>query len=163
MQATSHQAIDRDATEQHAGKAEDTAHRADQRRRLGNRQTMHALEKGRNPDPRGKHVQPHERGRPDQRDIASRTEQKADRRTHRLTCRIHRSAFALAANRLANDEDGIQAIERVREFYGAPLPALLITGDTSPEQVKRVHDSGHQVLFKPVRTRELYAVLRAVP
>jgi len=65
--------------------------------------------------------------------------------------------------RLANDEDGIQAIERVREFYGAPLPALLITGDTSPEQVKRVHDSGHQVLFKPVRTRELYAVLRAVP
>jgi hypothetical protein len=29
--------------------------------------------------------------------------------------------------------------------------------------VKRVHDSGHQVLFKPVRTRELYAVLRAVP
>jgi len=65
--------------------------------------------------------------------------------------------------RLANDEDGIAAIERVREFYGAPLPALLITGDTSPEQVKRVHDSGHQVLFKPVRTRELYAVLRAVP
>ena len=65
--------------------------------------------------------------------------------------------------RLANEEDGIQAIERVREFYGAPLPALLITGDTSPEQVKRVHDSGHQVLFKPVRTRELYAVLRAVP
>ena len=65
--------------------------------------------------------------------------------------------------RLANDEDGIQAIERVREFYGAPLPALLITGDTSPEQVKRVHESGHQVLFKPVRTKELYAVLRAVP
>ncbi len=65
--------------------------------------------------------------------------------------------------RLANDEDGIDAIERVRSVYGAPLPALLITGDTSPDEVKRVHSSGHQVLFKPVRTRELYAVLRSVP
>jgi len=65
--------------------------------------------------------------------------------------------------RLANEEDGIDAIERVREVYGAPLPALLITGDTSPDEVKRVHSSGHQVLFKPVRTRELYAVLRSVP
>ncbi|MBX3622844.1 MAG: response regulator [Rhizobacter sp.] len=65
--------------------------------------------------------------------------------------------------RLADGEDGIDAIERVRAVYGAPLPALLITGDTSPDEVKRVHGSGHQVLFKPVRTRELYAVLRSVP
>ena len=65
--------------------------------------------------------------------------------------------------RLADGEDGIDAIERVRAVYGAPLPALLITGDTSPDEVKRVHDSGHQVLFKPVRTKELYAVLRSVP
>jgi signal transduction histidine kinase/CheY-like chemotaxis protein len=65
--------------------------------------------------------------------------------------------------RLADGEDGIDAIERVRAVYGAPLPALLITGDTSPDEVKRVHTSGHQVLFKPVRTKELYAVLRSVP
>ena len=65
--------------------------------------------------------------------------------------------------RLANQEDGITAIERVREAYGAPLPALLITGDTSPEQVKRAHESGHQVLFKPVRTRDLHSVLRRIP
>ena len=38
--------------------------------------------------------------------------------------------------RLANDEDGIDAIERVRAVYGAPLPALLITGDTSPDEVQ---------------------------
>ncbi len=65
--------------------------------------------------------------------------------------------------RLANREDGITAIERVREAYGAPLPALLMTGDTSPEQVKRAHDSGHRVLFKPVRTRDLHSVLRGIP
>jgi signal transduction histidine kinase len=63
--------------------------------------------------------------------------------------------------RLAHQEDGIDAIERVRAAYGAPLPGLLITGDTSPEQVKRAHESGHQVLFKPVRTRELFAALRS--
>jgi len=65
--------------------------------------------------------------------------------------------------RLAHGEDGIDAIERVRAVYGAPLPALLVTGDTSPDEVKRVHDSGHQVLFKPVRPRELNAVLRSLP
>jgi CheY-like chemotaxis protein len=63
--------------------------------------------------------------------------------------------------RLANEEDGIDAIARVREVYGAPLPAVLITGDTSADEVKRAHDSGHRVLFKPVRTRELYAALRS--
>jgi len=47
--------------------------------------------------------------------------------------------------------------------YGAPLPALLITGDTSTDEVRRAHESGHSVLFKPVRTRDLYAALRSVP
>ena len=59
---------------------------------------------------------------------------------------------------------GIDATASVRDSYGAPLPAILITGDTSAEEeVKRAHDSGHRVLFKPVRTRELYAALRSVP
>lgn len=65
--------------------------------------------------------------------------------------------------RLGGPQDGIHAIARVREAYGAPLPAVLVTGDTSPNEVKRAHDSGHPVLFKPVRTRELYAALQAVP
>jgi len=65
--------------------------------------------------------------------------------------------------RLANQEDGIDAIEQVRSVYGAPLPALLITGDTSTDEVRRAHESGHSVLFKPVRTRDLYAALRSVP
>ncbi len=71
--------------------------------------------------------------------------------------------IVLSDLRLGNKEDGIEAIERVRAVYGAPLPALLITGDTSADEVKRAHDSGHQVLFKPVRPRELYSLLRSVP
>jgi two-component system, sensor histidine kinase len=65
--------------------------------------------------------------------------------------------------RLAGDEDGIRAIAEVRQHYGAPLPALLITGDTSAAEVKRAHDSGHPVLFKPVRPRDLFAALRSAP
>jgi two-component system, sensor histidine kinase len=65
--------------------------------------------------------------------------------------------------RLANQEDGLDAVEQVRKAYGAPLPALLMTGDTSPDRVKRVHESGHQVLFKPVRSRDLHAALRSIP
>jgi two-component system, sensor histidine kinase len=65
--------------------------------------------------------------------------------------------------RLADQEDGLDAVERVREVYGAPLPVVLVTGDTSAEEVKRAHESGHPVLFKPVRPRELYAALRGLP
>ena len=62
--------------------------------------------------------------------------------------------------RLANNEDGLQAIDDVRRTYGAPLPAVLITGDTSPDEVKRAHAGGHPVLFKPVRARDLFIALR---
>jgi len=65
--------------------------------------------------------------------------------------------------RLANSEDGLQAIDEVRRTYGAPLPAILITGDTSPDEVKRAHASGHPVLFKPVRARDLFVALRQTP
>jgi signal transduction histidine kinase len=71
--------------------------------------------------------------------------------------------FVVSDLRLADGEDGIDAIERVRAAYGAPLPALLVTGDTSPEQVKRAHLSGHPVLFKPVRPRDLRQALRGFP
>jgi DNA-binding NtrC family response regulator len=62
--------------------------------------------------------------------------------------------------RLRNGEDGLQAINAVRHVLGYSLPAVLVTGDTSPDQVKRVHDSGHRVLFKPVLPKELFSMLR---
>ena len=54
----------------------------------------------------------------------------------------------------------VQAINAIRHVLGYPIPAVLITGDTSPDQVKRVHDSGHRVLFKPVLPKELSSMLR---
>ena len=40
------------------------------------------------------------------------------------------------------------------------IPALLVTGDTAPDQVLRVHESGHIVLYKPVQPKELLTVLK---
>jgi signal transduction histidine kinase/CheY-like chemotaxis protein len=62
--------------------------------------------------------------------------------------------------RLRNGEDGLQAINAIRHVLGYPIAAVLVTGDTSPDQVKRVHESGHRVLFKPVLPKELFSMLR---
>ncbi len=61
--------------------------------------------------------------------------------------------------RLANGEDGIDAITRVQATLGTAIPAVLITGDTSQAEVRRAHESGHTVLFKPVQPRDLVSVL----
>ncbi len=61
--------------------------------------------------------------------------------------------------RLAHGEDGVDAIMRVQAMLPAPVPAVLITGDTSQNEVRRAHESGHTVLFKPVQPRDLVNVL----
>jgi signal transduction histidine kinase/CheY-like chemotaxis protein len=62
--------------------------------------------------------------------------------------------------RLRQGEDGLRAIEQVREACGFDVPALLVTGDTAPDQVLRVHESGHIVLYKPVQPKDLLTVLK---
>ena len=64
--------------------------------------------------------------------------------------------------RLRQGEDGLAAIEQVRHACGFAVPALLVTGDTAPDQVLRVHESGHIVLYKPLQPRELLSVLKRV-
>ena len=65
--------------------------------------------------------------------------------------------------RLDRGEDGLVAIDEVRRTYGAPVPAILVTGDTSPEEVRRARASGHPLLFKPVHAHDLFAALRRAP
>jgi CheY-like chemotaxis protein len=51
--------------------------------------------------------------------------------------------------RLADGVDGLDAALRLRSRGQPPLPVLLVTGETSPERLQRVHESGMSVLFKP--------------
>ena len=62
--------------------------------------------------------------------------------------------------RLRDGEDGLRAIEQIRQVCGFAVPAVLVTGDTAPDQVLRVHESGHIVLYKPVQPKELLTVLK---
>ena len=62
--------------------------------------------------------------------------------------------------RLRDGEDGLRAIEQIRQACGFAVPAVLVTGDTAPDQVLRVHESGHIVLYKPVQPKELLTVLK---
>ena len=63
---------------------------------------------------------------------------------------------------LGQGPDGIAAIEMVRKHCGYAVPAVLITGDTTHEEMRRATDSGHPVLFKPVQPRKLLNVLRGL-
>jgi len=63
---------------------------------------------------------------------------------------------------LGDGPDGIAAIEAVRRLCGCEVPAILITGDTSHEEMRRATDSGHPVLFKPVQPRKLLNALRGL-
>ncbi|TCS73060.1 signal transduction histidine kinase [Sulfuritortus calidifontis] len=61
--------------------------------------------------------------------------------------------------RLPGEADGLVAIERLRERFGAELPAALISGDTVPQSVARMNASGLTILHKPVAPARLHALL----
>lgn len=61
---------------------------------------------------------------------------------------------------LGDGPDGLAAIEAIRGECGFEVPAILVTGDTSHEELRRATDSGHPVLFKPVQPRKLLNALR---
>ena len=63
---------------------------------------------------------------------------------------------------LGDGPDGIAAIERIRRQCGCDIAAILITGDTSVDEIRRITESGHPVLFKPVQPRKLYDALRGM-
>jgi signal transduction histidine kinase/CheY-like chemotaxis protein len=54
--------------------------------------------------------------------------------------------------------DGLLAIDLVRERYGA-VPSVLVTGDSAPRDLARLHAAGVRVLHKPFRTEALLDVL----
>ena len=63
---------------------------------------------------------------------------------------------------LGDGPDGIAGIEAIRRLCGCDVAAMLITGDTSHEEIRRATESGHPVLFKPVQPRKLYDALRGL-
>ncbi len=61
----------------------------------------------------------------------------------------------LADYRLHGDRTGVDAILALRQAFDAPIPGILLTGDTSAERLKEARTGSFQLLHKPVKPDEL--------
>lgn len=61
--------------------------------------------------------------------------------------------------RLRNHKTGIQAIQQVHEALGEAIPALIITGDTSPLRLHELMAAEIPVLHKPISAQQLYNMI----
>jgi len=68
--------------------------------------------------------------------------------------------FILADYRLREGRTGTDAIESVRQTYGADIPAVLVTGDTAVDRLRHAAASGLPIMHKPVNGRQLLELLR---
>jgi two-component system, sensor histidine kinase len=57
--------------------------------------------------------------------------------------------------RLPGGMTAIQAIKQMREFWGAAMPAIILTGDTAPEMLHEIRASGALLLHKPIAPARL--------
>ncbi|PIA68166.1 hybrid sensor histidine kinase/response regulator [Pseudomonas sediminis] len=73
--------------------------------------------------------------------------------------RVDTPQLLISDYRLAEQEDGLQAIERMREAAGLMLPALLISADLSPELHERCLPAHVIPLGKPLLPARLRQVL----
>ncbi len=64
--------------------------------------------------------------------------------------------------RLRDNENGIGVVEAIRNEFNTEIPALLITGDTDPDQIRRITASGLAILHKPLREDELHDAICAL-
>lgn len=68
----------------------------------------------------------------------------------------------IADYRLAGGNTGSDAIRRVNAALHRPLPALIITGDTSPERLRETAASGYRILHKPFDPVQLLQELQTL-
>ena len=68
----------------------------------------------------------------------------------------------IADLRLRGERDGIAEIAALREHMGSTVPALLVSGDSAPERVRLMQDSGLPWLSKPVPAARLRSWLLSV-
>lgn len=66
----------------------------------------------------------------------------------------------IADYRLREHKTGLEVIQAIHTEYNNKIPALVVTGDTSADELREVNKSGFEVLHKPVAPLKLRAFLR---
>ena len=67
--------------------------------------------------------------------------------------------FIIADLRLRGKDTGIEAIRDLRKHLGASIPAVLISGDTATDQLRKVSAAGLTMMHKPLKPVRLRALL----
>jgi CheY-like chemotaxis protein len=67
----------------------------------------------------------------------------------------------IADYRLGDGATGQDAIEALCAHIGRSVPAIIVTGDTSPSRIKEATASGHRMLHKPISGEELHEAIVA--
>lgn len=62
--------------------------------------------------------------------------------------------------RLPQGMTATRAIGQMREFWGADIPAIVLTGDTAPEMLHEIYASGALLLHKPIAQARLRSFMR---
>ncbi|KQO13679.1 histidine kinase [Acidovorax sp. Leaf76] len=57
--------------------------------------------------------------------------------------------------RLRHEETGKQVLQALRAYLGTPVPAIILTGDTSPQRLRDAQSTSALLLHKPVSTTQL--------
>jgi CheY-like chemotaxis protein len=65
----------------------------------------------------------------------------------------------ISDSHLADGMTGLEAIASLRAATGTPIPAFVITGDTTPERLREASAGGFYLLHKPVSPAALRATL----
>jgi signal transduction histidine kinase/ActR/RegA family two-component response regulator len=71
----------------------------------------------------------------------------------------HAPDFIIADLRLRGELTGIDAIRTLRARLGEAIPAVLISGDTAAEQLRKVSAAGLTMMHKPLKAVRLRALL----
>ena len=64
--------------------------------------------------------------------------------------------------RLRGRETGLEVIRRLRAAMGSMVPAILVTGDTAPENIRQALAGGHPLLHKPLSHARLRAAVSSL-
>jgi two-component system, sensor histidine kinase len=67
----------------------------------------------------------------------------------------------IADYRLRAGKTGLQAIRDIHNACSSDIPAIVLTGDTAPERIAEVGESGFRLIHKPVTPTMLRNVLAA--
>jgi CheY-like chemotaxis protein/anti-sigma regulatory factor (Ser/Thr protein kinase) len=79
----------------------------------------------------------------------------------RLEGRSITALMIVADYRLGENVTGVEAIRAIQPLLARPAPAIIVTGDTSPDRIREARASGYPLLHKPLEASTLLSALHS--